>query len=101
MTSKNTANKYRILWSDFAASQLDEIFNYYSKEVSIKVAKSIIFQIRDRSKALAKNPLLGKREELLSDRKEEYKRLIVTNYKIICTVPKSMISNFFKKNKLV
>ena len=74
---------YIIIWSNFAEYQLDEIFNYYTKKVNVKVAQSIMFKIRDKVEVLIKNPLIGEKEELLKDRKQNYRRLIVTNYKII------------------
>ncbi|AOR27394.1 plasmid stabilization system protein [Formosa sp. Hel1_33_131] len=74
---------YIIIWSNFAEYQLDEIFNYYTKKVNVKVAQSIMFKIRDKVEVLIKNPLIGEKEELLEDRKQNYRRLIVTNYKII------------------
>ena len=42
-----------------------------------------MFKIRDKVEVLIKNPLIGEKEELLEDRKQNYRRLIVTNYKII------------------
>lgn len=77
---------YNIIFSHFAENQLVGIYNYYTKEASLEIAQKIIFQIRDTTRLLANNPLLGKREELLLDRKETYRCLIVTNYKIIYAV---------------
>ena len=74
---------YTIIWSNFAEYQLDEIFNYHTKKVNTKVAQSIMFKIRDNVEMLIKNPLIGDKEELLEGRKQNYRRLIVTNYKII------------------
>ena len=42
-----------------------------------------MFKIRDNVEVLVKNPLIGDKEELLEGRKQNYRRLIVTNYKII------------------
>lgn len=78
--------EYRIVLSRFAENQLDNIYDYYSKEANVEVAQKLIFQIRDRTKILAENPLIGKREEFLLERSEEYRHLIVTNYKIIYSV---------------
>ncbi len=78
--------QYKIIWSSFAEFQLDLIFNYYTKEVNINVARKIIFQVRDNVKELNQNPFIGKKEELLADRKENYRHLIVTNYKVIYSV---------------
>ncbi|MGB0879198.1 MAG: type II toxin-antitoxin system RelE/ParE family toxin [Polaribacter sp.] len=58
--------KYKIVWSNFAEFQLDLLFNYYAEEVNIKLAKKIIFQIRDGVKQLKKSPFIGQKEELLA-----------------------------------
>jgi len=52
---------YIIIWSNFAEYQLDEIFNYYTKKVNVKVAQSIMFKIRDKVEVLIKNPLIGEK----------------------------------------
>ena len=33
---------FEVIWSDFAESQLDEIFEYYVKNASLKVAKNLL-----------------------------------------------------------
>tara|TARA_B110000090_G_scaffold207823_1_gene260105 strand:+ start:842 stop:1027 length:186 start_codon:yes stop_codon:yes gene_type:complete len=35
---------------------------------------------------LIKNPVIGKKEQLLENRKQNYRHLIITNYKIIYSV---------------
>ncbi len=52
---------YIIIWSNFTEYQLDEIFNYYTKKVNVKVAQSIMFKIRDKVEVLIKNPLIGEK----------------------------------------
>ncbi|WP_445749649.1 type II toxin-antitoxin system RelE/ParE family toxin [Polaribacter sp.] len=78
--------EYKIIWSKFAQFQLDLIFNYYSEKVSVKLAKKIIFQIRNHISELSKSPFIGKREEFLSEQIQDYRHLIIANYKIIYTV---------------
>ena len=78
--------EYRILWSRFAEFQLDLIFNYYAEKVNVKLARRIVFQIRDNVNELSKSPFIGKREELLSDRIENYRHLIISNYKVIYSI---------------
>lgn len=78
--------EYKIIWSKFAQFQLDLIFNYYSEKVNVKLAKKIIFQIRNQITELSKSSFIGKREELLTERFQDYRHLIVANYKIIYTV---------------
>lgn len=78
--------KYRIVWSKFAQFQLDVIFNYYAERVSSSLAKKIMRQIRDDVSQLEINPFIRKREELLSHRTQDYRLLIVNNYKVVYTV---------------
>ena len=33
---------FQIIWSDFAESQLDKIFQYYVENVSLRVAKNLL-----------------------------------------------------------
>ncbi len=37
----------KIIWSEFAETQLDEIYDYYEKKVSTKVAKKLVRGIID------------------------------------------------------
>ena len=73
----------RVFWTDTARFQLEDIFNYYKKKASIKVARKLVKQIIDRTIQLEKNPDSGPKEPLLSDRKFEYRYLVESNYKII------------------
>lgn len=75
----------KIIWSKFAETQLDEIYAYYEKEVSARVAKKIIIGIINESKKLIKTPLIGQ-EELLKDRAIHYRYFVFKNYKLIYSV---------------
>ena len=75
-----------IIWSKFAETQLDEIYNYYKKKVSTKVAKKLVRGIINEPKKLIKSPLIGQKEELLKQRETEYRYLIFKNYKLIYSV---------------
>jgi len=79
---------YKIIWSDFAVQQLEVIFEYYTQKVSSEIAQKIVLQILEQIKILGRNPFIGKKEELLSKRKEVYRCFIVSNYKIIYFVDK-------------
>jgi plasmid stabilization system protein ParE len=76
----------KIIWSEFAETQLDEIYAYYEKEVSARVAKKIIIGIINESKKLIKTPLIGQEEELLKDRAIHYRYFVFKNYKLIYSV---------------
>jgi len=73
----------KVIWSDFAEKQLDDIFLYYCQKASVKVATKIIKNLILAPNKLIKNPYIGQVEELLSERKESYRHLIYSNYKII------------------
>ena len=72
-----------IFWSQFAEDKLQDIFDYYKENVGIKVARKIVDKIVDSTINLDKNPKMGTIEQLLRDRKEEFRYLVSTNYKII------------------
>ena len=73
----------KIIWSEFAVTQLDEIYNYYEKRAGTKVAKRLVKEIINEPKKLVKSPLIGQKEELLEQRETEYRYLIFKNYKLI------------------
>jgi toxin ParE1/3/4 len=73
----------KIRWSALSESQLKVIFDYYSLEVSPRIARKIISKIIEKVSLLENNPLVGQKEELLIDYKEDFRYLIESNYKII------------------
>ncbi|MNE49131.1 Plasmid stabilization system protein [compost metagenome] len=91
--------KLKIVWSDYAESQLDKIFEYYLENVNYKVAKTIIEKIINEPNKLLLNPEIGQEEELLKDRTDNYRYLICDNYKIIYSIDRKQyllkISNVF------
>ena len=82
----------RIEWSEQSARQLKDIFDFYSFEVSPRMARKIINRILDRITILASNPLAGQKEELLSDYLEEFRYLVESNYKIIYWKKENLIT---------
>jgi len=73
----------KIVWSKLANDQLLDIFDYYSKKASKRIAKKIVTRIADRVDILIKNPQIGQVEELLIDYPIESRYLVEGNYKII------------------
>ena len=49
----------------------------------MRIAQKLINEIIDKSIELEKNPLIGQKEILLSDRIQEFRYLVYKNYKII------------------
>ena len=76
----------KIIWSAFAESQLDEIYDYYEKKASSTVATKLVKDIIKEPKKLIKSPFLGQEEELLKDREIKYHYLVFKNYKLIYSV---------------
>jgi len=76
----------QIIWSEFAETQLDEIYDYYKKKASSRVAKNLVKGIINAPKRLIKAPYIGQEEELLKDRKIQYRYLVFKNYKLIYSV---------------
>lgn len=73
----------KILWSDSALAQLEDIFDYHKTKASITIARKLVKSIIQKALILEATPLLGAKESLLSDRSYEYRFLIEKNYKII------------------
>lgn len=76
----------KIIWSKFAETQLDEIYEYYKKKVSPQIAKKLLKGIINEPKKLVKTPLIGQEEELLKQREIHYRYLVFKNYKLIYSV---------------
>ncbi|WP_179377413.1 type II toxin-antitoxin system RelE/ParE family toxin [Winogradskyella wichelsiae] len=77
---------FKIIWSDFSETQLDEIYEYYGKKASLKVATKIVTGIIKESEKLIKASFIGQEEELLKDREIQYRYLVFKNYKVIYSV---------------
>jgi plasmid stabilization system protein ParE len=73
----------KVFWTDTALNQLRDIFDYYKLMANIKVAKSIVSKIVNRTIQLERNPRSGSIEPLLAKRKFEYRYLVEGNHKII------------------
>ena len=76
----------KIIWSEFAETQLDEIYEYYEKKASSRIAKKLVKGIINAPKKLIKTPHIGQEEDLLKQRKIEYRYLVFKNYKLIYSV---------------
>jgi plasmid stabilization system protein ParE len=76
----------KIIWSEFAETQLDEIFDYYQKKASARIAKKLVKGIINESKKLIKTPQIGQEETLLKERKIQYRYLVFKKYKLIYSV---------------
>lgn len=77
---------FQVIWSDFAEKQLDEIFDYYSTNASLRIAQELLVSLIHSTELIANNPYIGQVEELLKERSEQYRYLVQGNYKIIYSV---------------
>lgn len=73
----------KILWSDFALTKLDEIFDYYCEKAGEKIALNLIKSIQKKVEELNNAPLIGQAEPLLINEKEDFRYLVCKSYKII------------------
>ena len=74
---------FRILWTDFAINQLKDIFDYHLIKASPNIAQRLTQKIIDSTIILENNPRAGRKEDLLKTRPQEFRFIIVKNYKII------------------
>ena len=77
---------FKVIWSDFSETQLDEIYEYYEKKASSRVATKIVTGIIKESEKLIKASLIGQEEELLKEKEVQYRYLVFKNYKLIYSV---------------
>ena len=73
----------KIFWTETALNNIEDIFAYYKYKASIRVARKVVKELVKSTLKLQKSPHIGRKEELLSERKFEYRFLVVGNYKII------------------
>lgn len=78
----------KVFWTDFAKSELKNIFDYHKEKVSVKIAEQITKQIVVTAKELKSFPEMGAVEELLKSRPENLRYIISTNYKVIYWINK-------------
>ena len=73
----------KVIWTDFAANSLHEIYQFYKESASINVAFRIRSRIFNATRQLVKHPLSGQLEPNLIRLNEEHRYLVEGNYKII------------------
>jgi len=73
----------KIFWTNFSQNELEKIVEYYHEKAGSQVAKKLIINLFKETNKLKKFPKLGQVEELLLNRKEEFRYIVSKNYKII------------------
>ena len=76
----------QIIWTNFAISELKNIFLYYRIVAGDKTADKIRKSIFSATKSIIKQPFIGEVEETLIDLKQGHRHLVEGNYKIIYRV---------------
>lgn len=74
---------FKVLWTETALLHLKIVYDYYSLKANRSIAQKLIQKIIKASIILENNPQAGKKEELLKDRKEEFRFIVSKNYKIL------------------
>jgi len=73
----------KIYWTDFAKRQLQDIFDYYNENASLRVAEKLVEGIVDESFKLERQPEIGQEEALLTGYDFTYRYIIYKSYKIV------------------
>ncbi len=68
---------FRIVWSEFAETQLDQIYDYYEKIASSRIASKLVKGIIKSPQILLKAPNAGQEEGLLQEREIHYRYLFI------------------------
>jgi plasmid stabilization system protein ParE len=73
----------QIIWTNFAISELKNIFLYYRMVAGEKTADKIKKSIFSATKCIIRQPFIGAVEENLIDLKQGHRYIVEGNYKII------------------
>ncbi len=73
----------KVFWTQTALNNLEDIFEYHKFKASVLISRKLVKRIVHTTILLQTSPELGRKEELLSHRKFEYRFIVEGNYKII------------------
>ena len=73
----------KIFWTNSSLKELEKIYEYYRERAGKRIAKNLVEGIYTETLILKKQPKTGRVEELLKNRKEEFRFLVFKSYKII------------------
>lgn len=76
----------KLNWTEYSKNELWKIFLYHKAKSNLKTAKNRAEEISKQVLILEKYPFIGQKEELLSDREQEFHYFLHSNYKIISYV---------------
>ena len=72
---------FNVQWTETSVLNLKDIYDYYSTKTTRIIAQKLIQKIISSTAILATHPKSGRKEDLLENRKEEFKFIIFKNYK--------------------
>ena len=81
----------RVLWSEWALLQLDEIHAYYTAGANADVADRIVASILETTLLLERFPFGGQMEPWLEHVGQGHRRLVIGNYKVIYQVVEDIV----------
>lgn len=84
-----------VIWSQYAENKLDDIYDYFSKRATKKIAKKIVNGIISKSISLKSHSLIGQKDLFLEFKKENFRYLVFKNYKIIYKVESEQIIKIY------
>lgn len=73
----------KLFWTDFSQKELEKIYEYHKIKAGARIAKKLVNGIYNETIKLKSQPRIGQHEELLKDRKQEFRYLVFKNHKII------------------
>ncbi|MBK7946812.1 MAG: type II toxin-antitoxin system RelE/ParE family toxin [Flavobacteriales bacterium] len=81
----------KVVWSDWALDQLDEIHTFLELEASERIADRTVAKILEAVALLQQYPLGGQVEPWLEHKGLGHRRAVVGNYKLIYRIHKNEI----------
>jgi plasmid stabilization system protein ParE len=73
----------KLNWTEYSKNELRKIFLYYKSKSNLKTAKNKVKEISKEVLILEKYPFIGQKEELLVNRKQEFRYFLYDNHKLI------------------
>lgn len=70
----------KLFWTDFSLKELEIIYEYYREKAGTKIAKKLVNGIYSETLKLKSQPEIGQMEELLKNRKQEFRYLVFKNH---------------------
>lgn len=63
----------KVFWTETALNNIEDIFEYYKLKASVRIARKLVKGLVKSTLQLQNSPKIGTKEQLLADRKFEYR----------------------------